>query len=89
MGTKHSITAGAVLTLENGSTAHAQTKFEQDVSIHPETGKPLNTVTSLEQQVIVLDEKGKRHIASLVPLEDGSGIMVLFQGRNVYKLLWR
>ena len=81
MPSKHTISAGAVLSFPSGATAHAQTKFEQEISIDPVTGRPINAVTSLVQQLIVLDENMNQHIVSVTPLEAGNGVEVRYNAK--------
>jgi len=72
MSTKHSHSSGAILTLEDGSTVHSVTHFEQEISVDLITGKPLNAVTSLSAELIVLAPDGTRRRTKLVPMPDGT-----------------
>lgn len=84
MSTRHTHTFGGVLTLEDGSTAHAVTHFEQDVAINPVTAKPISDVTSLSVELILLGTDGVRRRVSIRPRPDGSGVKLLaFDGQQM------
>lgn len=90
MATEHNHSSGAVLPLTDGGIAVAQTKFAQEISIDPVTGKPVNEVTSLLPQLVVLEgENHKRHVATLVPFKDGSGFELHVDNRHVHTVKWR
>lgn len=74
MATRHTHSSGAVLTLEDGSTVHSVTNFEQEISVHPVTAKPINSVTALSAEIIVLAPDGTRRRTKLTPMPDGTVI---------------
>ena len=89
MATKHNHSSGAALPLEGGGVATVQTKFEQDVTIDPVTGKPRSEVTDLTAELVVLDRGTKRHVVSIIPFRDGSGVEIRVDDQHHKEISWR
>lgn len=90
MSTSHVHSSGAVLPLSDGGIAAAQTRYEQDILIDEVTGKPVNAVTKLHPQLVVLEgENRRRHVATLVPHPDGSGFTLYVDDKLVHTHGWR